>query len=144
MSTDYSPQTDLLAKAKQDLAENMQERGIGAIIWDNSTADFHYIPEIELPSEDAENPDVTRIMGIYNYNGTLWLIEEDKSGVDINNFYNHDTETKPVVVTLTPDVAAGEFGDPEGKPGFSADGDLDEWLAVADCYFEALAEEFED
>lgn len=133
---------DLLAKAKQDLADNMADRGIGAIIWDNASAGFHYLPELELPlKEGQENPDTVRIMGIYDYKGALYLIEEDNSGININDFYNHDTEAKPVVVTLTPDIAGGEFGDPAGKPGFTQDGDLEEWLAVADCYFEALAED---
>lgn len=133
---------DLLAKAKQDLADNMADRGIGAIIWDNATAGFHYLPELELPLKDGqETPDTVRIMGIYDYNGSLFLIEEDKAGVNINDFYNHDTEVKPVVVTLTPDISAGEFGNPREHPGFTQDGDLEEWLAIADCYFEALAEE---
>lgn len=130
---------DLLNKAKADLAENMNERGIGAILWDNATTGFPYLPELEV-GHDPEHPQTVRVMGIYNYKNTLYLIEEDKAGVNINNFYNHDTEVKPTIVTLTPDIADKEFGDPSSHHGFTSDGDLEEWLAIADCYFQALAE----
>ncbi|MCM1378189.1 MAG: hypothetical protein NC097_07440 [Clostridium sp.] len=132
---------DLLDKAKSDLALNMDERGIGAILWDNATAGFHYLPELALPVEDGQEPKTVRVMGIYNYQDTLYLIEEDTSGVNINDFYDHDTEVKPTVVTLTSDIAAKDFGDPTSHKGFTTNGDLEEWLAIADCYFEALAEE---
>lgn len=135
---------DLFGRAKQDLYEDMAQRGIGAILWDNSTAGFDYIPEINLAEDDSEMPDTTRIMGIYAYDATLYLIEEDKAKVDFNNFYNADTEVRPSVVTLSPDSAAKEFGDPAGKEGFTTEGSLEEWLAVADCYYQALNEENEE
>ncbi|MCM1152438.1 MAG: hypothetical protein NC328_02125 [Muribaculum sp.] len=139
MNTDNKGTIDLLSKAKSDLAENMDERGIGAILWDNATAGFPYLPELEV-GNNPEHPETVRVMGIYNAEGTLYLIEEDKSGLNINEFYNHDTEVKPTIVTLTPDIAAKEFGDPARHKGFTTGGDLEEWLAIADCYFQALAE----
>lgn len=133
--------TDLLGKARQDLIEDMKSREIGAILWDNATAGFDYIPEIIVGQEDTENPTVSRIMGLYRYDDVLYLIEEDVAHVDFNRFYNHDTEVKPVVVTLTEDVARRDLGDPAREPGYTTDGTLEEWLGIADCYFQAIAEE---
>lgn len=134
--------TDLLGRAKADLAENMNQRQIGAILWDNATAGFPYLPEISLPmKEDQEEPETVSVMGIYNYGGVLYLIEEGESHVDFNHYWDPDNETKPTIITLTPDVAARDFGNPEGEKGFTANADLEEWLAIADCYFQALAEE---
>lgn len=130
---------DLLAKAKSDLAADMTHRGIGAIIWDNSTAGFKCLPELALPA-GGEEPEVVSVTGIYNYNGTLYLIEEGKSGVSVDSYYNHDTEVKPEVVSLSLDRAGEEFGDPADRKGFTTYGDLEEWLAIADCYYQALAE----
>lgn len=135
---------DLLGKAQQDLIDDMKERNIGAILWDNSTAGFQFIPEINLAEDDAEMPDVTRIMGLYRYNDTLYLVEEDKAHVDFNEFYDEDTEVKPSVVTLTESVARGDLGDPTKEPGFTTEGSLEEWLTIADCYFEALNEDREE
>lgn len=135
---------DLLGKAQQDLIADMKERNIGAILWDNATAGFQYIPEIDLAQDDAEEPDCSRIMGLYRYDDELYLIEEDKSKVDFNRFYNPDTEVKPSVVTLTESVARGDLGDPTKEPGYTTDGSLEEWLAIADCYFEALNEAREE
>ena len=129
---------DLFAKAKQDLIDDMKQRNIAAILWDNATADFEQIPEINLAEDDADMPDVSRIMGLYRYDDTLYLIEEDKAKIDFNNFYNPDTEVKPSVVTLTEATAKADLGDPADKPGYTTDGTLEEWLVIADCYFEAL------
>ena len=129
---------DLFGKAKQDLIEDMQSRNIGAILWDNATADFEQIPEINLAGDDAEMPDVARVMGLYRYDGELYLIEEDKAKVDFNNFYNSDTEVKPSVVTLTESVAQKDLGNPAEEKGYTTEGSLEEWLTIADCYFEAL------
>lgn len=132
---------NLLDKAKGDLMENMKERGIAAIVWDLSEAGFPYLPEIELPDSTPEDPKTVRITGLYSYEGKLYIIEEDVADINFDDFYNPDTEVKPVVVSLTPDLASKYLGDPEKEPGYTLDGDLEEWLAIADCYFQALAEE---
>lgn len=129
---------DLFGKAKQDLIDDMKSRNIGAILWDNATADFEQIPEINLAEDDAEMPDTVRIMGLYRYDDTLYLIEEDKAKVDFNHFYNADSEVKPSVVTLTESVAVSDLGDPSKEEGYTTEGSLEEWLTIADCYFEAL------
>ena len=129
---------DLFGKAKQDLIDDMKSRNIGAILWDNATADFEQIPEINLAEDDAEMPDTVRIMGLYRYDDTLYLIEEDKAKVDFNHFYNADSEVKPSVVTLTESVAVSDLGDPTKEEGYTTEGSLEEWLTIADCYFEAL------
>lgn len=129
---------DLFGKAKQDLIDDMKSRNIGAILWDNATADFEQIPEINLADDDAEMPDTVRIMGLYRYDDTLYLIEEDKAKVDFNHFYNADSEVKPSVVTLTESVAVSDLGDPAKEEGYTTEGSLEEWLTIADCYFEAL------
>lgn len=135
---------DLLGKAKQDLIDDMKERGIGAILWDNATAGFQYIPEINLAEDEAEQPDCSRIMGLYRYDDTLYLIEEDKAHVDFNEFYDEDTEVKPSVVTLTETIAQKDLGNPTEEKGYTTEGSLEEWLTIADCYFEALNEEREE
>lgn len=136
--------TDLFSKAVMDLMDDMKERNIGAIIWDNSTAGFRFIPEVNLADDEEEMPDVSRIMGLYRYNGRLYLIEEDKVRIDFDDFYNHDTEVKPSVVTLTPTMAHKALGNPAEEPGYTTEGSLEEWLTVADCYFEALNEAEEE
>lgn len=132
---------DLLAKAKADLMTDMASKGIAALIWDVSEAGFHYIPEIELPDSTEEDPKVSRISGVYAYGGELYLIEDEVAEIDYSDFYDSDSEVKPVVVTLSPDLASKYLGDPQKEKGYTTDGDLEEWLAVADCYFEALNEE---
>ena len=129
----------LFTQAKQALANDMEARNIGAILWNNATAGFHYIPAVVVRNGDKAK--VVRIMGLYRYDGEVYLIEEDKAGVDINNFYNEDTEVPPVVVTLTESVAEGDLGNPTERPGFTTQGSLEEWTAIADCYFEALNED---
>lgn len=129
---------DLLGKAVSDLAEDMKERGFSAILWDNATADFGQIPEVNLASDDAEMPDTSRVMGLYSYNGKLYIVEEDKVHVDFSDFYDKETEVRPSVVTLTESVALKDLGDPENKEGFITEASLEEWLVIADCYFEAL------
>lgn len=131
---------DPLGKAIEELKANMTERGIAAIIWDVEEAGFHYIPEVSLPDSTEEDPKVARVTGLYAYKNDLYLILET-ADINIDEFYNADTEVRPTVVTLSADLASKYLGDPKGKEGFDKDGDLEEWLAVADCYFEALAEE---
>lgn len=125
----------LLNRAQQDLIEDMKSREIGAIIWDLSTVGFRFIPEVTLGDKTE------RVAGLYRCDDTLYLIEEDNAEVDIDNFYNKDTEIKPSVVTLTEDMARKDFGDPTSLKGFSTKGSLEEWLAIADCYFQALTED---
>lgn len=131
---------DLLGKAKTDLMANMAQRGIAAIIWDVEEAGFHYIPEVELPDSTEEDPKVARVEGLYTFDGELYLILESAE-VNFEDFYNPDSEVRPTVVTLSADLAKKYLGDPKDQAGFDPDGDLEEWLAVTDCYFEALAEE---
>jgi len=130
----------LLQNAKADLLADMESRNIGAIIWDLATAGFHYIPEIVHHSMEKDKTRVARIIGIYAYEGEPYLIEEGRSPISVDEFYNPDSEVKPTVVTLTPDKARIELGNPQGVKGFTLQGSLEEWLSVADCYFEALAE----
>lgn len=136
--------TDIFAQTRRDLADDMDARGIGAIIWDNATAGFHFIPEINLAADDAEQPDCARVAGLYEYDGTLYLIEEDKGAFDFNDFYDADTEVRPSVVTLSPAIARKMLGDPTKREGFSTGGSIEEWLTVTDCYYEALNEAVEE
>ena len=130
----------LLDKARQDLIADMESRGIGAILWNNATAGFPYIPEATVSiSEEGGADKVARIMGMYHYNGTLYLIEEDDhSPIQFDNFWNHDTEAPPTVVTMSEDVASKEFGNPQNEKWFTTRASLEEWTAIADCYFQAL------
>lgn len=134
------PTADLLQKAKSDLRANMAQRDIAAIIWDVEEAGFHYIPEVSLPDSTEEDPKVARVTGLYSYKDELYLILET-ADLNFDEFYNPDTEVRPTVITLSQTLASKYLGDPEGREGYDPDGDLEEWLAVADCYFEALAEE---
>lgn len=131
---------DLLGKAKTEIMANMKERGIAAILWDVEEAGFHFIPEVDLPDSTEEDPKVSRVSGLYSYDGDLYLILET-ADVNFNEFYDEDTEVRPTVVTLSADLASKYLGDPKGREGFDCDGDLEVWLTVSDCYFEALAEE---
>lgn len=140
MERNSSATADLLGKAKADLRANMAKRGIAAIIWDVEEAGFHFIPEVPLEDYTEENPHVAKVSGLYSYNNELYLILETAE-VSLDEFYNPDNEVRPTVVTLSSSLASEYLGDPKGKKGFDLDGDLEEWLAVADCYFEALAEE---
>ena len=132
---------DLIAKAKGDLIKDMAQREIAAIIWDVEEAGFHFIPEIELEDSTPEDPKTARVNGLYSYADKLYLIVEGEADIDYNDFYDRDIEVKPVVVTLTRDLAAKYLGNPQHEKGFSLEGDLEQWLAVADCYFEAIAED---
>lgn len=124
----------LLQKARQDLIDDMKARNIGAIIWDNSTAGFQYLPVATLGPAHVVN-----ITGLYRNDDTLYLIEEDNPRADIDDYYDHDTEVKPTVVCLTESVARGDLGDPLAD-GYTTEASIEEWLAIADCYFQALAE----
>ena len=139
MEKNIGPTADLLQKAKSDLRANMAQRDIAAIIWDVEEAGFHYIPEVSLPDSTEEDPKVARVTGLYSYDNELYLILET-ADIHFEEFYNPETEVRPTVITLSQALASKYLGDPEGREGYDPDGDLEEWLAVADCYFEALAE----
>ncbi len=128
----------LLGKALQDLIADMKSREIGAIIWDVPSAGFQYLPEVTV--EDNGKSRVARITGLYRYDGVLYLIEEDAAGVSVDNYYDKDSEVKPVVVTLTEDVARKDLGDPRSEKGYTTQGSLEEWVVVADDYYQALTE----
>lgn len=128
----------LLGKARQDLIADMKSREIGALIWDVASAGFRFIPEVTV--EEGGKSRVARVAGLYRYDDVLYLIEEDASGVSVDDYYDKDSEVKPVVVTLTEDKARMELGDPRTKKGYVTEGTLEEWLAVADDYYQALTE----
>ena len=130
----------LFEKAKKAIAEDMDTRGIGAMIWDNSSAGFHQIPEVIVISPENGKERTARITGLYRYNDEVYLMEEDMVGVSIEDFYNRDTEVRPTVVTLSTDMAIKSLGNPDEERGYTRQGSLEEWLVVTDCYFEALAE----
>lgn len=130
----------LFVKAKNAIVGDMDARNIGAIIWDNSTAGFQQLPEIQLVSPDTGEESVARITGLYRYKGEVYLMEEDKVDVSVDDFYNRNTEVKPTVVTLTEDMALKSLGNPDEEHGYTRQGTLEEWLVITDCYFEALAE----
>lgn len=137
-NTDKTEQA-LFSKAKSDIAADMKSRGIGAIIWNNAMAGFQYQPEIVHHSEkDPSKTRVAEIMGLYDYEGTVYLIEEGRAPVKFSDFWNRDTEVAPTVVTLSPDAARSELGDPTKVKGYTTQGTLEEWTAIADCYFQAL------
>lgn len=128
----------LFDKAVKEMKEDMVNRGLGAILWDLSTAGFHYMPEVTVGSGDKA--EVESVMGLYLYNDKLYLVEESKSGVKLSDYYNRDTEVAPTVVTLTPDSAEDHLGNPTKQKGYTDKASGEEWLDIADCYFEALAE----
>ncbi len=129
----------LLAQAKRDIIADMESREIGAIIWDNSTAGFHEIPEIvHHSSKEPGKTRVARIMGLYVFDGKLYEIEEDRAPVKFDDFWDRDTEAAPTVVTLSPDIAGKDLGDPEAVKGYTTQGSLEEWMVIANCYFQAL------
>lgn len=127
----------LFAQARMDIAADMKSRGIGAIIWDTTSTQFHYLPVISLDKNTGERENVN-IMGIYRVGEALFLIEQGKADVSISNYYEAGVEERPVVVTLTEAQAEQQLGSPNPERGFTADGGVEEWLTVADCYFEAL------
>lgn len=131
----------LFAQAKSELADDMRQRGIGAIIWDNATTGFHYLPEIVHQATDRQKVRVAQITGIYLYNNSLYLIEEGRSKVSVDTYYDADKDVKPTVVTLSGQRAHEDLGNPEDHKGFTTQGSLEEWLTIADCYFEALEEQ---
>lgn len=137
--TNTENNTDLLRKAKEQMVEDMKSREIGAIIWSIPDANFHYIPEIVVSDADG-NPKTVRVTGLYSFGGRLFAIEEDVAGVSVDHFYRAGIDVPPVVVTLSEDKADEQLGDPTEAKGYTAAGTIEEWVAIADCYFEALAE----
>ena len=129
----------LFEQAKSDIIADMTTRGIGAVIWDNATAGFPYKPEIlHKSAKDPSKTRVAEIMGLYAYDGVLYLIEEGRAPIKFDEFWDKDTEAAPTVITLSEDVAREKLGDPEAVKGYTTQGSLEEWTAIADCYFQAL------
>lgn len=128
----------LLEKAKNELAADMKEREIAAILWDNGQAGFHFIPEITVPTEKGER--TVRVTGLYSHDGNLYALEEGFPRFELKHFFTEGIDVPPVVVTLTEDMAADILGTPSEKEGFTQSGNMQEWLTIADCYFEALNE----
>lgn len=129
----------LIKQAIGKLVEDMISRNIGAILWDNATAGFHYLPEVTVSEKEGNK--VIRAMGLYLYNNRLYIVEEGIAPVELTQFYTDGVEVPPTVVTLTEDSAIRNLGDPEGREGYITEATDEEWVAIADCYFEALAEE---
>lgn len=124
----------LVAEARRKLAEDMADRGYGAIIWDNARAGFHYIPEIDV------NGKTIRVTGLYHDGDQLYAIAENAPHTAMSGYYREGIEVAPVVVTLTEDAAGRYFDDPTPAHGLYDGGSTEEWLAIADCYYEALNE----
>lgn len=126
----------LFQQAKDDIAADMRSRDIGAIMWDNEQADFHFPPVVEVTdSEGKKTP--WKIHGIYRVDDTLFLIGQG-AAAGVENYYKPGIETRPVVVTLTEDQATRQLGIPNEGRGYTRQGDVQQWLSIADCYFEAL------
>lgn len=142
MADNQQEARDLFEKAKADIAADMRERGIGAILWDLKQASFHFPPQVtaSLPDGNVATADV---QGMYLYKGEIYLITE-KAKISTADFYNPDYEVPPVVVTLTESQAEKELGQPTEAEGFTTGGTIPEWLTLADCYFEALALDNDD
>lgn len=135
-----SENKNLLEKALQSMVDDMKIREIGAIIWSVADAGFHYIPEILIVDSHDGKQRTARITGLYRYNGKLYAIEEDTAGVSVDQFYRHGIDVPPVVVTLSETKASDILGEPTEKRGYTTQGTVQEWVAIADCYFEALNE----
>lgn len=70
-NTDKDPK-GLFGKAVKEIKEDMVNRGLGAILWDVSTAGFHYMPEVTVDSGDKA--EVETVMGLYLFNDKLYLV----------------------------------------------------------------------
>lgn len=132
--------TNLLQKALGQMADDMTQRGIGAIIWSIPDADFHYIPEIVVKDPRDGSSRTARVTGLYRYQEKIYAIEEDAAGVEIEHFYRPGIDVPPAVVTLSETKAQEQLGVPSESKGYTTQGTLEEWVAIADCYFEALNE----
>ena len=139
MENTQKTEAALLNQGKRDIIADMKTRGIGAIVWNNATAGFPCRPEILHRS--AKDPSKTRvavIMGLYACNDVLYLIEEGRAPIKFDDFWDRDVDAPPTVVTLSEDVAQNKLGDPEAVKGYTTQGSVEEWTAIADCYFRAL------
>ena len=69
---------EMFARAKESIAQDMEARNIGAIIWDNASANFHQIPEIELVCPSTGNTrtalGITLVCVTAYTLYTLWLV----------------------------------------------------------------------
>lgn len=126
----------LFEQAKADICADMSSRDIGAIMWNNQRAGFHYPPVINMKNAEGKS-ETWEIQGLYRVQDAIFLIS-DHASVNVDDYYEKGIETPPVIVTLTPDQATGELGLPSEERGFTRQGSIQEWLTIADCYFEAL------
>lgn len=127
----------LFEQAKADICADMKSRDIGAILWDNDRAGFHFPPAVKLQYPDSKTS-VWTIQGIYRIEDSIFLMS-DKTEVNVNKYYEPGIEEPPSVVTLTQSQALKQLGDPTEARGYTRQGSIQEWLTIADCYFEALA-----
>lgn len=123
------------AEAIRSISDSMAAKNIGAIIWDNSAAGFHY-----LPVATSESGQPVRVTGLYRYDDRLYLIDETNPRANIDLYYDRDTEVRPVVICLSPSVAPSDLGNPGKSSGFTTQASDEEWVVIADCYLEALNE----
>ncbi len=102
-------------------------------------AGFHYVPEIVHHSLEKDKTRVARVTGLYACGDGLWLIEEDRSPVSVDAFYNPGSEVRAyggyAHSRQGPHRTRRSGG---GRGGLHASGSLEEWLTVADCYFRGL------
>ncbi|MCM1320386.1 MAG: hypothetical protein NC217_08435 [Muribaculaceae bacterium] len=126
----------LFERAKEDIALDMKSRDIGAIMWDNAQAGFHYPPEVTVTNSDGKSS-VWTIHGIYRVSDTLYLIGPG-AAVGVDNYYKKGITVKPIVHTMTEDEAERTIGIPNEGRGYTTQGTVQEWLTIADCYFAAL------
>lgn len=83
----------LLNEAVAKMADDMESREIGAIIWNVGQAGFHFIPEIVVNPKDGSRP--VRVTGLYRYDGRLYAIEEDVAEIHPKDFYTPDVDVPP-------------------------------------------------
>ena len=128
---------ELFERAKADIAADMKSRGIGAILWAVGSVNFHYLPEVVVGQDHGKDVVVT-VSGIYRVGDDLYLMEQGVAPRSVDDYYNKNTEVRPDVVTLTEKQALQQLGTPDSQRGFTRQGTVQQWLTIADCYFEAL------
>ena len=128
---------ELFLQAKDAIATDMRARGIGAIMWDCESDRFAYLPRVAVFAPGSFER-VAEIGGIYRRGNSLFLMERGRAPVSVDDYYDKDAEKRPLVVTLTEEQACAQLGEPGDHRGLTECGSVEDWLTVADCYFEAL------
>ena len=72
----------------------LKERNIGAIIWTSPGPVSIMCLEIVHHSLEKDKTRVARVTGLYACGDGLWLIEEDRSPVSVDAFYNPGSEVR--------------------------------------------------